>query len=117
MPPKREKGKGRLKALGDRLQALREPTGLSQADVAARLGVPKSTYIGWESGRREPGALTLADLSRILGVDLGAIMDGVPAIPELPGPTPKKPGRKPKIAPPAEPTAAKPARSRKKKGG
>ena len=40
--------------LGSRLSALRKEKGETQATFAARLGVPKSTYVAWERGEAEP---------------------------------------------------------------
>lgn len=37
---------------GDELRAIRSTLGLTQHEMARRLGVPQSTYGGWESGRR-----------------------------------------------------------------
>ena len=56
--------------LGDRLVALREQAQLSQADLARKLGVKKSTLVAWEEDRNEPRANRLQMLSGILGVSL-----------------------------------------------
>ena len=40
--------------LGPRLSALRKEKGETQATFAARLGVPKSTYVAWERNEAEP---------------------------------------------------------------
>ena len=40
--------------LGQRLSDLRKERGETQATLAARLGVPKSTYVAWERGEAEP---------------------------------------------------------------
>ena len=40
--------------LVSRLSALRKEKGETQATFAARLGVPKSTYVAWERGEAEP---------------------------------------------------------------
>ena len=38
---------------GTRLAALRRKAGLSQADLAKRLGMPQSTYANYETGKRK----------------------------------------------------------------
>jgi putative transcriptional regulator len=34
--------------------AIRQRTGLSQRDFAARIGIPEGTLVSWEQGRRQP---------------------------------------------------------------
>lgn len=46
------------------LRALRARLGLSQAGLAARLGISKRTLQGWESGRFTPSGPAAALLSR-----------------------------------------------------
>ena len=62
--------------LGDRLVALREQAQLSQADLARKLGVKKSTLVAWEEDRNEPRANRLQMLSGILGVSLKWLLTG-----------------------------------------
>lgn len=54
------------KEFGARLKAAREGVGLSQSEMAKKLGTAKSTYINYEHGYREPGILLLSKISRIL---------------------------------------------------
>lgn len=61
---------------GDRLTAAREQTGLSQADLARKLGVKKATLIGWEDDLNEPRANRLQMLSGLLGVSLRWLLTG-----------------------------------------
>jgi repressor LexA len=59
---------------GQRLLKLREAAGLSQAQVAEKLGIAQRSYAAWE---RDPVALqpdTLAKLARILAVPVGQLM-------------------------------------------
>ena len=51
-----------------RLKILREKAGLSQAELAQRLGIAQSTVGGGESGRREPNFAMLLTLSNFFQV-------------------------------------------------
>lgn len=52
----------------ENLRAAREQRGLSQKDVADRVGVAKSTYSLYESGNREPNVQTIRKIADILNV-------------------------------------------------
>jgi len=61
-------GKKSFPLLGERLKALRTETGLTQAAIAATVGVKHNTYSQWESGARFPESATLlASLCRLYG--------------------------------------------------
>ncbi len=49
------------------LRALREAAGLSQWQLAVRLGVTEGAVSRWEAGDRQPNARYLADLARLIG--------------------------------------------------
>lgn len=79
-----------LAELGDRLRALREDVGLTQAEVAARLGLTDGGYGHFERGRRFPSAAELPWLAAGIGVStvelisrLG-LLRGDPANSQLP---------------------------------
>lgn len=55
-------------AFGERLQRLRARAGLSQADVAKRMGVSAPSVSSWEKGRARPKRGRMAKLATILGV-------------------------------------------------
>ncbi len=60
------------KLFGDKLRQLREAGGLSQQELARRLGYASNSYIGdVESGLFVPSEERLAALSRALGVQPG----------------------------------------------
>jgi len=61
---------------GDRLAGAREAAGLSQQDLAARLGVNSKTMQAWEQDRKEPRANRLQMLAGMLDVSLGWLMTG-----------------------------------------
>lgn len=67
--------------MGGRLQRARDAAGLSVADVAARLGVKRSTVQAWENDRSQPRANKLQMLAGLLGVNLAWAMDGLGAGP------------------------------------
>ncbi|SFC12230.1 helix-turn-helix domain-containing protein [Tropicimonas isoalkanivorans] len=80
---------------GDRVAGAREALGMSQDDLAKRLGVKLKTVRGWENDMNEPRANKLQMLSGILGVSLmwllngegdgldGPVEDEAPLVPEI----------------------------------
>ncbi len=52
----------------DRLKLSRAAKGLTQQEVAAALKIDKSTYCGYETGKRKPDVDRLRELSLILEV-------------------------------------------------
>jgi transcriptional regulator with XRE-family HTH domain len=76
-------------AFGDRLHALREAAGLSQAQVAEKLGIAQRTYSHWE---RRPVALRhdqLEALAAALGLPLAELVGTPEAKPRGTGPVGK----------------------------
>jgi transcriptional regulator with XRE-family HTH domain len=75
---------------GDRVAAARDAVGLSQAQLARRIGVKTQTIAAWESDRSEPRANRLQMLAALLNVSMVWLMtgegDGV-ASPEEPEPS------------------------------
>ena len=57
-----------IAGLSDRLKGLRDKYGLSQKQVAARLGVSPSIVSGYETGERTPSTEVLLALSRLYHV-------------------------------------------------
>lgn len=55
-------------SFGDRLRSARESRGYTQQQIADRMGIDKSTYCGYETGKRQPDVQKIKQLSRILGV-------------------------------------------------
>ena len=68
---------------GDRVAAAREAAGLTQKDLARRLGVRLSTVRGWEDDRSEPRANRLSMMAGLLNVSMMWLIngqgDGLPA--------------------------------------
>ncbi|QMU57030.1 MAG: helix-turn-helix domain-containing protein [Boseongicola sp.] len=61
---------------GDRLAAARESLGLSQSDLAKKLGVSADSVEGWENDVREPRANRLQMLSGVLNVSIPWLLIG-----------------------------------------
>lgn len=68
---------------GDRLAAARDAAGLTQKDLAQRVGIKTGTLRNWEDDLSEPRANRLSILAGILGVSLSWLLtgegEGVPA--------------------------------------
>lgn len=61
---------------GDRVAAAREATGMSQGQLARRIGVKKTTLQGWEQDLSEPRANKLSMLSGLLNVSMAWLLTG-----------------------------------------
>jgi len=61
---------------GDRVTSAREVLGLSQSDLARKLGVKLKTVQGWENDISEPRANKLQMLSGVLNVSLMWLLNG-----------------------------------------
>ena len=61
---------------GDRLAGAREQAGMSQSDLAKRLGVKLTTLKSWEDDFNEPRANKLQMLAGILNVSLSWLLTG-----------------------------------------
>ena len=55
------------------IRELRERAGLTQAQLAARIGVTVGTVSGWERRINEPRASQLRALARVFGVSMDVI--------------------------------------------
>lgn len=55
---------------GERLKRLREDWGLNMKQMAQKLGMPYTTYVGYEKDEREPSLTTLAILAVCFGVSV-----------------------------------------------
>lgn len=54
--------------IGERIRKYREELGISQKELAQRLGVSNSRVSNWEQGINRPDANVLADICRTLNV-------------------------------------------------
>jgi transcriptional regulator with XRE-family HTH domain len=57
-----------MKMFAKRLKRLREDTGLQQQEMATKLGITRTTYHYYETGKREPDHETLVFLANEFGV-------------------------------------------------
>ena len=76
---------------GDRLGLAREAMGLSQAELAERIGVKAATLRNWEEDRAEPRANKLQMLAGLLNAPMIWLMSGqgeAPAREQAAGPPP-----------------------------
>lgn len=65
--------------LGARIALLRRQRGMSQKELAARLGVSPSAVGMYEQGRREPDCAGLLKLAEIFGVSVDLLLGGAAA--------------------------------------
>jgi transcriptional regulator with XRE-family HTH domain len=61
---------------GDRVAGAREAAGLTQAELARKLGVRKDTILAWEEDRSEPRANKLSMLAGVLNVSIVWLLTG-----------------------------------------
>ena len=64
----------------ENLKCAREELGMSQKDVAERIGVAKSTYSLYESGNREPNVQTIKKIADVLNVSADELL-GISLLP------------------------------------
>jgi len=65
-----------IATFGDRVAGARDALGLSQSDLAKRLGVKLKTVRGWENDLAEPRANKLQMLAGILNVSIMWLLNG-----------------------------------------
>ena len=57
------------------LRNYREAAGLTQLQVAERLGITKSTYCNYESGKREPDVAKIKKIAKAFGISADALLE------------------------------------------
>lgn len=55
---------------GERLKQLRKESGLTQQDIAQKLGINRASYTSWELGRAKPNRANLKRLADLFGVEV-----------------------------------------------
>jgi transcriptional regulator with XRE-family HTH domain len=63
-------------SMADRIQILRKQAGLTQIELAGRIGVSKSQFIRYESKDVQPPADTLNQLADVLGTSVDYLISG-----------------------------------------
>ena len=58
----------------ENLREARERKGISQKDMAEKIGVAKSTYSLYESGKREPSVDTIKKIADILNISADTLL-------------------------------------------
>lgn len=61
---------------GDRVAGAREHAGMTQAQLARRLGVKKATLVSWEEDLSEPRANKLSMMAGVLNVSIMWLLTG-----------------------------------------
>lgn len=61
---------------GDRVAAAREAAGMSQAQLARRLGIKKATLLAWEQDLSEPRANKLTMMAGVMNVSMSWLLTG-----------------------------------------
>jgi len=75
-------GEDAWRELGERLRRSREYLGLSQGEVAEKLGVSRTAITQMEAGRRKVSTLELAKLARLYGQSYEYFLGEVPELVE-----------------------------------
>lgn len=68
-----------ISALGDRLSMLRKAAGLSQSEIAEKLGISRSSYQYYERNERDLPASLLLKLCKLFDDDAHRILTGQPS--------------------------------------
>ena len=93
---------------GKKLKELREAAGLTQLELAEKVGIDRTTIARLEIDRAVPSWPVVSDLAKVLGVSCEAF----PAMERSKGPKPGSLAKKPEDASPSEPEK----QPRKRKG-
>ena len=71
---------------GEKLKAARKACGYTQQQIADLMKIDKSTYCGYETGKRQPDVQKIKQLSEILGVSGDMLLEtGYEKAPAEPG--------------------------------
>ena len=62
-------------SFSERLRNAREDKGYTQQQIADIMGITKSTYCGYETGKRQPDVFKIKQICKILGVSGDVLLD------------------------------------------
>lgn len=77
--------------LGKRIQHLRRARGMTQEKLAEEMGVTAQAVSKWENDLSCPDVMSLAPLSRLLGVSVDTLLTGEEPVADKPLSAPRKP--------------------------
>ena len=63
-----------MSTFADRLKELRSSANLTQEELSERLGVSRSTLASWETGRRIPDTMQVAEIARFFNTSMDFLM-------------------------------------------
>lgn len=63
-----------MRELKEQIKALREKKGMTQKELAMKLGVSRPTVTLWERGVNRPRTTMLVDLANALSCDVGDLL-------------------------------------------
>ena len=66
--------------IGERIAKLRETSGLTQAELAEKLGVTDRAVSKWETGGGYPDITLLAPIADVFGVSIDYLLRGTPQL-------------------------------------
>lgn len=64
----------RPQSLGAALRAVREGRGVTQVEVAAKLGVAQTSISAWERDKDRPTLEAIRDFERYIGTEVGTVL-------------------------------------------
>lgn len=59
----------------ENLKTARKKLGLTQEQVANQLGITKSAYCGYETGKRQPDVTKLKELAKVLNIKVDTLLE------------------------------------------
>ena len=64
-------------AIGENIYRILKERHMTQKELAARIHVQEPTLSKWMTGQRQPSAYALLRISRVLGVTMEMLMEGI----------------------------------------
>lgn len=61
--------------IGDNIEKYRTKAGLTQAELAEKVGYDRTTITRWEQGTREPFASQVKAIAKVLNVDVAKLYE------------------------------------------
>lgn len=68
--------KEKMQEIAQRVKELRDLSDIETDEIAAKLNIPKETYLSYEEGRIDIPASVLYEIAQILMVDMGLLLTG-----------------------------------------